>query len=327
VLLSRPGVISDQVKAYKEFEKKFDQLLGELRHASAHPFVGDELLSSAESLFDRLRSELTSRATHLEEMLVQDPVRNRLSRILDGRVSSYLDAGDLKKIASDGRERYERKTPPGYQDASKPEPKRYGDLIIWNELLRRAKEKQLPLVFITDDQKEDWWLRLSGRTLGPRPELAQEFYRETSQRFHLLRTASLMELGSKYLGARITPAAIEEAGQVKARHSVPKASRAQLLRGMQDFDEFLRDDPSWFMWQTKGRHRYAILHESRLYPVKKVISLATGVPTGRFSGGGNANRLLRESGFDVVLIREQSRDRDDWIGDTGDRSGDEEPNT
>ena len=43
------------------------------------------------------------------------------------------------------------------------------------KLLERAKAEKKPLLFVTDDAKEDWWLIHEERTIGPRPELLREF--------------------------------------------------------------------------------------------------------------------------------------------------------
>ena len=53
--------------------------------------------------------------------------------------------------------------------------RKFGDFFLWKELLEHGKEQKRPIIFVTDDKKEDWWLKVKGRTLGPRPELIAEF--------------------------------------------------------------------------------------------------------------------------------------------------------
>src|SRR5439155_5017540 len=60
---------------------------------------------------------------------------------------------------------------------------------------------------------------------------------------------------------------------------------------------------------------YAVVHKDRRYPVKKIVSLAGGVPVSQFSGGvdaGHANRLVEAIGFKVVQIRTANPD---WVRD------------
>lgn len=333
VLLNRPNVIAGELKRYEEFRKQLEGLLASLRNPSTHPFVSEELLNTTVSHFGLLHRELRDREEVLERTFTHDPVRDRLAEILSGRIGTYLDNQARTQVLKAGRERYDRKIPPGYKDNEKPEHERFGDLIIWTELQMRARERRTPVIFITDDTKEDWWLEVRGKTIGPRPELTQEFYRETDQRFHLLRTARFMELGREYLGAAITSSAIDEATRVEEeypvsarrsgsgeghtpgverRYAVPKPSRGQLLRALDDFDAYFRTDPAWNPW--RGHHKYAIAHSGRLYPVKKIISLAAGIPTDAFSGGSQANRILVKRGFEVVRLRDEPQGHDPLEG-------------
>jgi 5-methylcytosine-specific restriction enzyme B len=85
---------------------------------------------------------------------------------------------------------------------------------------------------------------------------------------------------------------------------IPDASREQLLDAMVRFDRELRDSSDWAEWEEQGNRRYAIEHDGRLYPVKQIIVLATGIDRGAFKGGDEANGYLETRGFTVVPIRE-----------------------
>lgn len=45
--------------------------------------------------------------------------------------------------------------PPGYCDSGKADPT--GDYLIFRQLMDEAKERKLPAMFITDDEKSDWY--------------------------------------------------------------------------------------------------------------------------------------------------------------------------
>lgn len=49
-------------------------------------------------------------------------------------------------------------------------------------------------------------------------------------------------------------------------------------------------------------HIYAISANGKLYPAKKIISIATDTPVGRFSGGQPTNGYLKRHGFSVVEL-------------------------
>jgi hypothetical protein len=85
---------------------------------------------------------------------------------------------ETKRLLAICEDRFKLEVPPGYRDHTKPENK-HGDMFIWFELIAMAKEKRKPVIFVVNDDKPDWTLEVSGKKLGPRPELIQEFYDQT----------------------------------------------------------------------------------------------------------------------------------------------------
>lgn len=58
----------------------------------------------------------------------------------------------------EGQTRYKKEIPPGFKDAkNKDGVRKYGDLIIWKELLKFAHTQSKNIIFVTDDVKADWW--------------------------------------------------------------------------------------------------------------------------------------------------------------------------
>lgn len=76
---------------------------------------------------------------------------------------------------------------------------------------------------------------------------------------------------------------------------------------MERFDRELRGSPEWIGWEQKEAHQYAIQYAGRLYPVKKIVSLATSTPVGSFSGGDEPNAYVTSHAFEVILLRESSK--------------------
>ena len=86
---------------------------------------------------------------------------------------------------------------------------------------------------------------------------------------------------------------------------VPEAIRNALMQ----FDQQLRQAPEWASWTDNNAHKYAIRANGRLYPVKQIVSLATGTPVSDFSGGegsGQANTYIRNLGFEIVPLRNRN---------------------
>jgi PIN like domain len=65
------------------------------------------------------------------------------------------------------------------QDDGKEEPGKFGDLVMWNQLLDHAEQEGLPVILVTDENKEDWVRRIEGNTRGPRPGLIEELRERT----------------------------------------------------------------------------------------------------------------------------------------------------
>src|SRR5258706_6739926 len=84
--------------------------------------------------------------------------------------------------------------------------------------------------------------------------------------------------------------------------AIPDVDRTQILNALSAFDASDRTSPQWQNWEEDGRHRYAIMHDGKRYPVKDIVSRATGTPTSAFSGGTEANTYITKRGFTVEPI-------------------------
>jgi hypothetical protein len=71
--------------------------------------------------------------------------------------------------------------------------------------------------------------------------------------------------------------------------ALPSVSANEISSAMARFDSELRTAPQWVNWEENQSHRFAIRKDRKLYPVKQVITLATGAPVGSLSGGVEAN--------------------------------------
>lgn len=106
-------------------------------------------------------------------------LQNKLSDALGGMLLDGFTDEELAKLENEGEERYAKKVPPGYMDKAKDSNK-YGDFVIWKEILRFAQKKACSIIFVSRDLKEDWIQELHGMTCGPRQELLEEFKKYSS---------------------------------------------------------------------------------------------------------------------------------------------------
>lgn len=75
----------------------------------------------------------------------EDPISKELFEIFGDKVGDGFNPEELLKIYAEGEKRYNLCIPPGFEDAvNKEDYRKYGDLVIWKELMKRATEKAKP---------------------------------------------------------------------------------------------------------------------------------------------------------------------------------------
>lgn len=90
--------------------------------------------------------------------------------------------------------RYQYKIPPGYKDKRKKDDG-IGDLLIWITILELAEKEKKSIVFVSGDEKTDWFHRSEGQPLYPRFELISEFRTKAPDKtFNIIKLSELLEL-------------------------------------------------------------------------------------------------------------------------------------
>src|SRR2546428_14118513 len=72
---------------------------------------------------------------------------------------------------------------------------------------------------------------------------------------------------------------------------------------MDEFDAKERNAAEWSGWEQNANYEHAIVRDGKRYPVKHIVSIATGVPKTEFSGGPEANSYVEKLGFAVEPVR------------------------
>ncbi|AKV02314.1 hypothetical protein AKJ09_08977 [Labilithrix luteola] len=132
-----------------------------------------EALDKMQEALKTFRSSLDALANTVAQWQHTDPVLDVYERLFDGSVVHELaiPAEEVEKMRKD---RYEAKLPPGYKDKGKDDGG-IGDLLIWLTLKQVARQRELDVLFVTEDAKEDWFHRAGDTPVFPRHELALEF--------------------------------------------------------------------------------------------------------------------------------------------------------
>lgn len=213
--------------AEEEARKKLN-----IRH---HPFL------DVQAYINMIIKELSTIEDKLEEEVKKHPdlsktdfIRDEVTNIFNGKVGVPYDPPKIAEIYKKGEQRYANNIPPGYEDARGADKKEgraiYGDLVLWLQLIDKAKEEGKPIILIGDDNKEDWWWKAGGKTIGPRPELIEEMRREGGVGFWLYNSDRFSEYANVYLKTKINQQSIDEIRDVKIKNEEQKEQIQEAAR-------------------------------------------------------------------------------------------------
>jgi len=216
----RLDVIAQQVKAYDEIQKLLNETQNKLENGvrgfQRHPFIdADRLLKRIGRAFTAIKKELNKRKQEHPDLLEDDHLWDTITSLFEGKVGPPCSQERLDEIYKRGKIRYEREVPPGYLDVNKEGVRKYGDLVLWFQVIDKAKETKEAIILVTDDRKEDWWLRFKGQTIGPRPELVEEMLSQAGVSFYMYQADQFMTYAQKYIEQQVKQKAIDEVRDVR----------------------------------------------------------------------------------------------------------------
>jgi hypothetical protein len=250
---NRLPVIAEQKKRFRQVRTTVEKGIGSLETELAnlqlvkrHSTIDiTDLLSDLHAAQTSFLESLQEKEAAQRDVTDADPTRDRLDAIFANRVGKAPDQEFIKETEKDGKVRYDAKCPPGYCDQAKEGEmfthegltykRELGDLILWKQMMGYAKEKAIKqLIFVTDDDKEDWWLiQDSGgaKKIGPRPELIEEMHRQAGvEKFFMLNSERFAPLFAKQLNVQLRANTIEQVEDVKSTLSEAVTVRCPTCR-------------------------------------------------------------------------------------------------
>lgn len=103
---------------------------------------------------------------------------------------------DYKELKDELEVRHKFNIPPAYKDKGKTDGG-IGDYIIWKDIQKISIDFNMDVVFVTGDEKADWFHQSMSSKLYPRFELLYEFKENTKGRdFSMISLSDLIELYS-----------------------------------------------------------------------------------------------------------------------------------
>lgn len=237
---NRYEVIADQEKTYENFINNISQIENDLKSTNKPPFLSEKLQGKLQKIFGDVKAEVNDSIKHFQTFLHKDPLYDIISTLFIDKISKGFSSEELKEIFLEGEKRYSNKIPPGYEDAkTKDEIKKFGDLILWKQIIEKAKKEKKPILLITDERKSDWWWKLKdGRNMGPRQELVEELKTLAGVDFHMYSSERFLSYGNKFLKQQINQKAIDEITEVKKSDidNINKEKRDILIRNNYVFE-------------------------------------------------------------------------------------------
>lgn len=223
---NRIDVIKGEIDKYDKFIDNIKTTLNksenEIVSKKSHPYLDLKLINNISNMIEEENENINNEKNKLKDLLNNDLIESELDKLFEDKIGEKFSDEDLKKILIEGEYRFNNKIPPGYEDfKDKSGIRKYGDLIIWFEIIKMSKMKQKPILFIIEDSKKDWWKNYKVKNFStPRPELIQEFNSKSLQEFYMYKIADFMSQSQHYLNQEIDPQSIEEVKVTKTNEEM-----------------------------------------------------------------------------------------------------------
>ena len=210
----------NRIDVISEYESSYDSILSILEKAKKemeesyknHPFLDlCDIKKKMEKGLDGVEKEIKKAKEDHPKWMEQDDVLDKINSLFEDSIGIDYDEKELIEIKKEGKERYEQKVPPGYKDDKKPEDKKYGDLILWYQIIDKAKKSKKPIILISGDVKEDWWLEKNDKRIMPLPQLKKEIFEKAEVDFHIYTADRFLE----YYDEAVDESAISEVRTIR----------------------------------------------------------------------------------------------------------------
>jgi 5-methylcytosine-specific restriction protein A len=89
--------------------------------------------------------------------------------------------------------------------------------------------------------------------------------------------------------------------------AIPAVEKKAIEQALGGFDEKFRDQPQWAGWESNSAHQFGIRGDGKLYPAKKIFSLATDIAAREFAREKSTNGHFRARKYEVVDLRNRPK--------------------
>ncbi|WPW30718.1 PIN domain-containing protein [Streptomyces atratus] len=174
----------------------------------------DPLTKAFESVIADIRGHGEAFDLSLAKVATNDPILEALAEILDEKTGLPFEEEEATKLLEEYTRRASNEIPPGYRDVRKSDNP-HGDYFLWEQVLREATKRKRPVLLVTNDAKDDWVQLEAGITIGPRPELMNEFKDRCGLDFLLTDLGTFLKVAKSELGAAISESTVAQAENIE----------------------------------------------------------------------------------------------------------------
>jgi len=227
-----------------------NSLLNDIQNKyNRNPFVViGEFEEVVNKSFKQIEDKLKEWDNTVSDFVNNDPINKKIIKLFENRVGDDFSNDEIERIYKEGEKRYSEKIPPGYKDdtpdkRAKGKRNVFGDLIVWKQIIEKAKEVDKDVVFISDDEKEDWWFEWKGKKIYPRVELIREFRKETGHRILMYNQKSFLEYAKNTLNIGQLDETIKEIKKDIEKRDKAKAEKltASVAQSVSDILKYYND--------------------------------------------------------------------------------------
>lgn len=185
----------------------------------------DKLINDVSPIFDTLITQIEDEYKKYSEMLVNDRILTLFELLYENRVQVFPYSKEaLAILTENAKRRFSIGIPPGFKDQEKDDfeffgdvklEARYGDFFIWESLIEKSISSRKNIIFITNEEKEDWIRFVSKKKVGARPELVREFKLRTEGKVFMMYNATeFFKLAREYFKFNIENTELDEVQKV-----------------------------------------------------------------------------------------------------------------
>lgn len=311
----RLDIKAKEKQKFSELEKQLDEILKVENKINQLFLKGrfPNLDKATNNLFDKIRKLINEYKNTLNQcnesqpnIRSHDSIREKIDDCFKGKIGSAFSQDKLKNIYDEGEKRYENKIPPGFKDNTKNSStdyfykgveykRKFGDLILWKQIIEKAKDENIKnVIFITDDEKEDWWYiakENGDKAIGPLANLTHEIMEDGEvDLFHMYNTSAFFQAAKEFLSVTVQDVSINEIERIHENELRPKEMLSYVTHSKEiaNIDKLNRIMKNKFLLSDDFEKMLEIEEKIKMYDYLNLK---------RMADINNINRIIRNQTF------------------------------